>query len=364
MKTLQKSLITCSIALLTLSCNTTEKTDFLTIPVDPDTDTPLVLSEISETIKAIELEVTDESLIQPHFVQRVLYSPDFILVQEFKSIMLFDKNGKFIRQIGSVGQGPGEFVSIGSISADFNSKKIIVFSDDGKFICYDLDGKLIKRSLSDGSRPRNPYMNYIDNKLFFLSETFITIEENDVKNRRTLFTLNDDFQKTDSILIRSIDLSQFERGYSPPFDYITTDGNSTYLYYNLIVPNHLVSDTLYQVNDGNIIPYLNIKFNNRGLNSERRKDIYISSIYRSSRYVFTPYNHSPKKQFYFFCHDLKTGKSYNMKDGFSDDIHTGEKVVIRPFDNDTNKFYYLHTNFKEGERDEPNPTLYVGILKK
>jgi len=110
--------------------------------------------------------------------------------------------------------------------------------------------------------------------------------------------------------------------------------------------------------------HLNIKFNNRRLNSEGKKDIYIGNIYRSSRYVFTPYYHNSRKQNYFFCHDLKTNKSYNMKDGLTDDIHTREKVVIQPFYNDTNKFYYLHTHVKEDDIDEPNPTLYIGILKK
>ena len=357
-----KSLILHCIIILLLSCNSKEKSDILTIPVGIYRDTQLALSEISEKVEAIELEVTDASLIQS--VSRVLCSPDFIIVQEWKSIMLFDRKGKFIRQIGSSGQGPGEYVDIGTITADFDSKKIFVYSSGGKFICYDFEGMVIKESpLEYFGRTYNPYMNYIDGKLLFLSESFITIEEN-LKSQRILFFINDELLKTDSILIRNIDLSHFEIGYAPQYDYITSYGNNTYLYYSVIIPSNIVSDTLYQFKNNNFIPHLSVKFNNRGLNSDGRKDIYIDNIYRSSSYIFTLYSHNPRRQFYFFCYDLKTGKSYNMKDGLSDDIYTGEKVVIRPFDNDVDKFYYLHTNFKEGEIDEPNPTLYVGTLKK
>ena len=362
MKTLLlKNLIACNIILLLLSCNSEKKTDCLTISVNTDTEVSLALSQISENIEAIELEVTDESLLRE--VSRVLYSSDFIIIQEWKSIMLFDKNGKFIRRIGSVGQGPGEYVSISSIAADFDSKKIFVFFD-GKFLCYDFEGNFIKQSPT-GYYPRfNPYVCYINNKLLILSESFIKIEDNSFKDQRTLFFINDDLLKTDSVLVKNIDLSQFEVGYAPMYDYLTSDGKSTYLYYNITIPDHIVSDTLYQISNNYLIPHLNIKFNNRGLNSEGKKDVYICTIYRSFRYVFTIYNHSPRRQFYFFCHDLKTGESYNIKDGFTDDIYTGEKVVIRPFDNNMNKFYYLHTNIKEDDIDEPNPTLYVGTLKK
>ena len=362
MRTLVKSLITYSIIFSLLSCNSKEKTDFITISVDYDKDNNLSLSEISEKIDAIELEVTDESLIQK--ISHVLYSPEIIIIQESKSIMLFDKNGKFIRRIGSVGQGPGEFISIGSITADFESEKIFVYSDNGKFICYDFSGNVIKETpLGYYNRMYNPYMNFIDNKLLFLSESFITIEEN-LKNRRTLFFITEDLLKTDSILIRNIDMSQLETGYAPQYDYITRDSNSTYIYYNVVVPNNIISDTLYHLSNNHLIPHLNIHFSKRGLNTDGRKEIYIDNIYRSSRYIFTLYSHSSRKQFYFFCHDVQTGESYNMKDGLSDDIHTNEKVIIRPLNNDANKFYYQHTNIKGDFLEEPNPTLYIGTLKK
>lgn len=55
-----------------------------------------------------------------------------------------------------------------------------------------------------------------------------------------------------------------------------------------------------------------------------------------------------------------------MKDGYTDDINKiGERVSIRPFDSDPERFYYLYTDKDQAVGlDEPNPTLYIGTLKK
>ena len=44
-----------------------------------------------------------------------------------------------------------------------------------------------------------------------------------------------------------------------------------------------------------------------------------------------------------------------------------EKVMgrpLRPMSNNTKLFYYLHTHIKPDALEEPNPTLYIGKLKK
>ena len=51
-------------------------------------------------------------------------------------------------------------------------------------------------------------------------------------------------------------------------------------------------------------------------------------------------------------------------DGFLDDIHTGERVNIRPLNTCTDEIYYVHTSYDNEDSEEPNPTLYLGKLKK
>ena len=70
-------------------------------------------------------------------------------------------------------------------------------------------------------------------------------------------------------------------------------------------------DTLYQLKNKQLIPYLNLNFKNKGLAIDRKKDVYIMNI---------------------FCYDIKLGEGHNMKDGYMDD----------------------------SVKEEPNPTLYIG----
>jgi hypothetical protein len=88
-------------------------------------------------------------------------------------------------------------------------------------------------------------------------------------------------------------------------------------------------------------------------------------MYRSSRYVFAVYGNNAENIFYRFCYDTRTGKGYNMEDGFTDDIHQIEKrVSIHPFNLNTEMFYFWYTHMKPDDLEEPNPTLYIGKLKK
>jgi hypothetical protein len=123
---------------------------------------------------------------------------------------------------------------------------------------------------------------------------------------------------------------------------------------------------LHRFENNRLIPELKLKFKNDGIDGSGNKFINLNKIYRSSRYVFSVYNHVQKDyNRYFFCYDTKTGKGYHMQDGYTDDIHQIEgRVRIRPFISDTEMFYYLHTHIGPDDLEEPNPTLYIGRLKK
>jgi hypothetical protein len=350
-----------------MSCSSEDKSGFLTIPVDSDEETSLKLSEITDgSIEAIELELTDQSLVGER-ITRVLCGKDYIIICERKSIMQFDKTGKFIRKIASVGQGPGEFTSIGDITMDSKNKKIFIKTNAGKMMSYDFDGNFIRESSNEHYREHTKCLNYINNKLLYLSETGVK-DESETRNLISLYTIDSNLLKTDSVNVRSFVHNGF--WIHPFIDFITYDGKNTYLYYSDISTNPVVLDTLYRIKDKQLIPYLNLNFKNRGLSVGGGKDIYLFNIYRSSRYIFAIYNNELKNpedtpdKFSSFCYDTKTGKGYNMQGGYFDDIHTGKKVRIRPFHSDSNKFYYLYTEIDENTVEEPNPTLYIGELKR
>lgn len=79
-------------------------------------------------------------------VDKVLLTEKYLYVQDEKSVALlqFDPQGKFIRQIGAKGQGPGEYASVQDFAIDSLTRHVFVlsltkmalleFSEEGKII--------------------------------------------------------------------------------------------------------------------------------------------------------------------------------------------------------------------------------------
>jgi hypothetical protein len=342
----------------------------LEIPVDIDQNVSLSLSEIAEEIVTIDLELTDESLINPDRIERVLLCENYMIVAERDKILVFDKDGKFVRSIGRRGQGPGEYTSIRSVALDKKNKRLFV-SGGRKIVCYDLDGNFVRESgISDWSVPD---MNYINDELLLFADQLNRTDEKGLFNHAAMYRMNNGLQVMDSCTIRRV---YFER---PAFvtpdhaDFVLYNNSTVYLYciasyvQEYQIPEEVVlRDTLYRFENNQLIPELKLKFRNDGIDGNGNKFIHLANIYRSSRSIFSRYHNLQKDHNHFlFCYDTKTGKGYNMQDGYTDDIHQIEgRVNIRPFNSDTEMFYYLHTPIDPDDLEEPNPTLYIGKLKK
>ncbi len=103
-------------------------------------------SDLFESFEIIPLETTNESLIGK--INSISLIKDKIIILDrfvSKSVLLFNSNGEFIRKIGKLGKGPGEYISPSSISADDINGKIAVY--DGmlnKISLYDINGEFEK----------------------------------------------------------------------------------------------------------------------------------------------------------------------------------------------------------------------------
>ena len=360
----------------------TQNSAFFEIPVDIDQNYSLPLSEIAEEITAIELEFTDESPINPDNIQRFLISENHIIIVETgvvsyvnAKILVFNKDGKFLNRIGSRGQGPGEYTMITNVAFDEKNKRLFIVNFPNKIICYDLNGKFLKESTLKSDNTLFLDINYINDEVLLLVNNQTSAPRSS-SSTILLYRLNDDFQVIDSSFVRkNIFVSQ--RGIMRNFsiDYILKGNPSVFLYYSEIYPKgsthpveKVIRDTLYRFEDNQLVPELKLKFRNDGMDREG-KFIDINNIFRSTRYVFAVYQYYKTLVFtlvyHHFCYDTKTGKSYNMLDGYTDDINgIEERVGIRPLVTDSELFYYWHTNMKPDDKEEPNPTLYIIKLKK
>lgn len=124
-------------------------TDSLTtIKVSSDLDDPnqfIEASKVIESIRYVPLETTGESIITA-IEQSIIYQDRIYILDIFgKSVLLFNKHGKFIRRIGSKGKGPREYISPMSIDIDEKSELLYVLDDKAsKFLIFSLEGEFVR----------------------------------------------------------------------------------------------------------------------------------------------------------------------------------------------------------------------------
>ncbi|MDR2232027.1 MAG: 6-bladed beta-propeller [Tannerella sp.] len=371
-----------TISLLFVSCTGGKHGELPEFPVDRNQDYSLPLSEIIEDITVIEPELTDESLIGYGYggtgICRMIRTENNIIVVmgglgSPNTVLLFKQDGKFIQSVGSKGQGPGEYNFITNATCDEANRHLFILTDRPfKIICYDLDGKFVKESLLNTN---GVYYDINYNNI----ELYLECLSMDGKiSKRILYRLNNNLQVMDSIVCWENYYEQFIDMHRFP-DYIVKNGTSMYFlpkeyYPKFFAPSvKVLRDTLYRIENHRLVPDFKLKFKDDGMDLYGDKVIGLLNLYRSSRYIFANYEYNPdnreinKEQTakYSFCYDTKTGKSYNMLDGYTDDIHGIEKrIEIRPLTSDSEYFYYWYTHMNPDDPEEPNPTLYIGKLKK
>jgi len=375
------------IGLLLLSCSQAEHSELPEFQVDINQDILFPLSEITEEITIIEPELTNESLIKYDYggidIKRMIRTENNIIVamgglSSSNTVLLFNKDGKFARSIGSRGQGPGEYNLISNVAIDYKNNRLFILSyGPNKIICYHLDGKFLKESRLNHVSSGSDYDININNDELLLA-CFFSVDGQNTK--KIVYRMNDNLQITDSIICWENHFKSGKAINSHCFpDYIVKNGTSIYVYPKEIYGKwnaptvKVLRDTLYRLEDNQLIPELKLKFRNDGFDRYGDKIINLHNLYRSSRYIFAYYAYNPnnrernteQEKVYQFCYDTKTGKGYNMPDGYKDDIHgIEERVIIRPLNTDSEYFYYWYTHMNPNDREEPNPTLYIGKLKK
>lgn len=115
-------------------------------------ETPVSVSELFSKVEVIPLETSDSCLLAT--ILRVLVSGDttYILTQDYPTfkhitLMAFDKKGNYLRSIGRVGQGPGEYSQIYDAVINDQRKLVYMLSPFGSMYTYRLDGSFIDKKI-------------------------------------------------------------------------------------------------------------------------------------------------------------------------------------------------------------------------
>ena len=133
------------ILFLLVNCLSSQAQTIIPFAKGIETKKEIRLSEVASGIKYIPLETTAESLLGQDILD-VTFVGGYLFVCDYGKVFQFTPEGKFVRQIGRVGQGPGEYnQSVLAVAYDA-AKKQIFLSDmrQGKVLVYSFDGTFIK----------------------------------------------------------------------------------------------------------------------------------------------------------------------------------------------------------------------------
>lgn len=210
----------------------------ITLPDLLTHDNSVKTSELIDSIWYVPLETNDSSLLS--YIDQVNeFNGSYVILDILaETILVFDKKGKFIRQLGSRGKGPGEYLHPTAFTIDRDSNEIVVHDDyTSKIIHYDKDGVLKReemmkysflqfiktgdRYIISSDRAYNNHLEPILNKkLLFASSTW--------KIDRTAFAYDWNLQH---------ELATNRRALIQTGDYINYNASFTYDIYHILDSN-------------------------------------------------------------------------------------------------------------------------------
>ena len=190
-----------------LGCSSNKKQEPISksgIPVinlseDVSTVPSLLLSEAAEKLEIVPLEMTDESVLSDITEMQVTDHNIWIDHGREFYIYRFSRTGKFLNRIGSIGQGPGEYVNYLTFLVDEDQKEVYIFSTNNGVLVYDFEGGF-KKQISDFQTMvgmfSSIYKQYIlnDHK-FFAIQNFGLYRSVDKDSLWSFVSLDDNFQK-------------------------------------------------------------------------------------------------------------------------------------------------------------------------
>jgi hypothetical protein len=106
------------------------------------TERPMNLSEIADTLEYLELKTPEDIIITRIF--NIIQLDDFFFILSRDGLFKFTRKGEYITTMGRKGQGPGEYNQVFDIEVDPVKREFII-ADSEQTLFYDLDGKFLRR---------------------------------------------------------------------------------------------------------------------------------------------------------------------------------------------------------------------------
>lgn len=106
----------------------------------------LPFDSLMDFVSLVKLETTENNLVGS--VSQILFARNKIVVVDSyvsKTITVYDKSGKFLNRIGTLGQGPGEYSYLGHVTLTPDKSMVVVVDMGSGYLKYfGLDGNFVK----------------------------------------------------------------------------------------------------------------------------------------------------------------------------------------------------------------------------
>ena len=117
----------------------------LELDIDLDKNT-LPFDSLMDFVSFVKLETTGDNLVGA--ISQILFVNNKIIVVDFdvsKTITVYDESGKYLNNIGKLGQGPGEYAYLGHVFlTPDRSTVVVVDMGSGNLKYFGLEGNFIK----------------------------------------------------------------------------------------------------------------------------------------------------------------------------------------------------------------------------
>jgi len=207
------------------------------------------LSTFIKNVKVVRLEDHREGLIAS--VDKLIVHEGYFYVLDrlkAKSLFVFDGKGKFVRKIGRIGRGPGEYIQITDFTIDADKNQIITL-DHGQMHFYNTDGTYIKTTRFKPHDGYSFHFQYYDGLIYtdYISfnirrNTFLmqSLNPNDGERRSFFLDVNEHNKGFNESWIAG--MPYFIPKHDPPFLF-----------------RHFFMDTIFSITNRGLMPYLAIQ---------------------------------------------------------------------------------------------------------
>ncbi len=303
------------------------------IKVDPTNSRTgkLALSDLVESIEYIPLETNRDCLVGEIEGKRYFeISQNYILIHYRKSysFFLFDRKGKFIAKIGSVGSGPGEYLQhlerIYGID-EVKQRVIISTSYPSRLMYFDLKGKFIESKEIDKNFTEATYM--------VLSKDNVLIVHPGMSSLK-LYPFTYDIYRDNKLVAQRIKTIPYTMAHS---NTVVRIGFCHYWYDNkLHVKEALRNDTIYIVDfkDNSFKPKYLLNFGKYSHTTEILRDVYhygevmkdyarLEELYEIKNNILISYLFQDKHLYQYFDKSNNLLFRFNSVTGIPNDFDGG-----------------------------------------